>query len=84
MAQDTNTFKNPENNNHFMIDYPTQVTTQLSNCEQFCTVFSQLVKDKVHYIEYNVMGVITIHFKDGSSCGGMVPWFISGAADRAA
>ena len=82
MAQDTNTFKNPENNNHFMIDYPTEVTHKLSDCEQFLAVFIQLAKDKIAYVDAIPLGVTTIHFKDGTSIGGMVPWFQSGMINR--
>lgn len=82
MAQDINTFKNPENNNHFMIDYPTEVTHKLSDCEQFLAVFTQLVKDKIKYVDAIPLGIKTIHFNDGTSIGGMVPWFQSGAVDR--
>lgn len=80
MAHEIDTFKDPANSNHDMIDYPTQVTRQLSDAEQFLIVFNKLVKDKVAFVDAFGLGIATIYFNDGTSIGGMVPWYQSGVA----
>ena len=54
------------------IDYPQ--ARKMTDGEQFAEVFRQLVQDKVKSAVCSKLGVTTIHFKDGSSCGGMWIW----------
>ena len=54
------------------IEYPT--TKQLSDGEQFAEIFKQLCTDKVKSIDASKLGVVTIYFKDGTTCGGMWLW----------
>ena len=62
------------------IKYPHR--KNLSDAEQFCAVFEQLVADKVKSIlTTQVGGVVTIEFNDGSKCGGLVPWIKAGFDD---
>lgn len=46
----------------------------VSNSTAFIDGFIKLANDNVDTITYNAFGVITINFKDGTSCGGLVPW----------
>ena len=57
-----------------IIDYPKQITTQLSDGEQFVNVFCQLVQDKVKSVGRTKLGVHTIYFKDGTQCGATWLW----------
>lgn len=52
-----------------------------NNLQEYLLGFKELTKN-VKSVEANAFGVITINFKDGTSCGGLTPWFEAGILSR--
>ena len=54
------------------MEIPKTQTINLSEAQRFCLGLKMLAKEcSMESIDYNMMGVSTFHFADGSSVGGL-------------